>query len=76
MQNIAPLQAVISILVCKSKTSPMIMSWIESDLTGKDCEEDEEGEGDACCDYDGVNCEDQNHLGNEIVLNKKDLNFM
>ena len=54
----------------------MIMSWIESDLTGKDCEEDEEAEGDACCDYDGVNCEDQNHLGNEIVLNKKDLNFM
>ena len=68
MQNIAPLQAVKSILVCKSEICPLIMLWIESDLKGKYCEEDDEAEGDACRDHDGVNCVDQTHLGNQIVF--------
>ena len=42
----------------------------ESDLKGKDCEEDDEAEGDACSNHDGVHCVDQTHLGNGIIIDK------
>ena len=46
----------------------MMLRNKESDLKGKDCEEDDKAKGDASCDHDGVHCVDQTHLENGKVI--------
>ena len=67
MQNITPLHAVKSILVCKLRLMMLNSENKGSDLKGKDCEEDDEAKGDASSDHDGVHCVDQTNLGNRKV---------
>ena len=68
MQNMTPLHAVKSILVCKLRVRMLNLDNEGFDLKRKDCEEDDEAEGDASSDHDGVHCVDQTHLGTEIVI--------
>ena len=71
MQNITPLHAVKSILVCKVRLLMMLnLDNKVSDLKGKDCEEDDKAKGDARRDHDGVHCVDQTHLGNGIIIDE------